>query len=253
MRIPTTDRPAFSGVGQRPHCSAVKGLHKGLDRSKYCFKSHKLCSASSSKSSDACIDFPEPTSRVTSTREARDRLEQLYQLEQPQPSAWYPPALLQELARRGLLLEAGFLPVQVQKPPAESSKLKDEESKQKQQEYYANLGDAIRTLREETPFLFQRDLTCEHPGAALNVLLMSATSSVHSKGTGWEGIAVTVRAAADDIYRDDIVFRDSRNTFHGKKNYKTTFWSLRFHGRLFFSRLTVNVSRIWQPEESKIK
>lgn len=59
--------------------------------------------------------------------------------------------------------------------------------------------------------------------------------------------------SADDIYRDDIVFRDTRNTFHGKKNYKTIFWSLRFHGALFFSRLRVDVKRIWQPEEHVIR
>ena len=66
-------------------------------------------------------------------------------------------------------------------------------------------------------------------------------------------IAAYSRMLADDIYRDDIVFRDSRNTFQGKKNYKTVFWSLRFHGKLFFSRLNVRVLRVWQPEESIIK
>ena len=58
---------------------------------------------------------------------------------------------------------------------------------------------------------------------------------------------------ADDIYREDITFRDPRNTFHGMKNYQTLFWSLRFHGQLFFSRLYVDVKRIWQPEDSAIK
>jgi hypothetical protein len=50
----------------------------------------------------------------------------------------------------------------------------------------------------------------------------------------------------DSFYRDDIVFRDPRNTFEGLKNYKLIFWSLRFHGRLFFSKLYVEVKRIWQ-------
>lgn len=44
-----------------------------------------------------------------------------------------------------------------------------------------------------------------------------------------------------------------RLSFKGLKNYKLIFWSLRFHGRLFFSRLTVDVLRIWQPEDSVIK
>ena len=58
---------------------------------------------------------------------------------------------------------------------------------------------------------------------------------------------------ADDIYRDDIVFRDTRNVSQGKQNYKPIWWSLRFHGALFFSRLRVDVKRIWQPEESIIR
>ncbi|KXZ50599.1 hypothetical protein GPECTOR_15g282 [Gonium pectorale] len=37
------------------------------------------------------------------------------------------------------------------------------------------------------------------------------------------------------------------------KNYKLIFWSLRFHGKLFFNRLYVDVKRIWQPEDGVIK
>lgn len=54
----------------------------------------------------------------------------------------------------------------------------------------------------------------------------------------------------DDIYRDDITFRDPRNAFHGKKDYKTIFWSLRFHGKLFFRVLYVDVLRIWESPEN---
>ncbi|GAX75857.1 hypothetical protein CEUSTIGMA_g3300.t1 [Chlamydomonas eustigma] len=86
----------------------------------------------------------------------------------------------------------------------------------KRNEYFANVGDAIRTLREDIPSLFNRDLNY-------------------------------------DIYRDDIVFRDTRNSLHGKRDYKILFWSLRFHGRIFFSKLSVDVKRVWQPEESVIK
>ena len=43
-----------------------------------------------------------------------------------------------------------------------------------------------------------------------------------------------------------MVFKDPKNTFRGKKNYRTIFWSLRFHGRLFFNILYVDVQRIWQ-------
>ncbi len=58
---------------------------------------------------------------------------------------------------------------------------------------------------------------------------------------------------ADDIYREDVVFRDPRNAFRGLKNYKTIFWSLRFHGRLFFKVLYVDVQRLWQPDDQQIK
>lgn len=42
-----------------------------------------------------------------------------------------------------------------------SSKLEAAEAKLKQQDYYANVGDAIRTLREEVPLLFIVPLSCE--------------------------------------------------------------------------------------------
>ena len=157
----TTNHPIVSGRQQQSHWFGAKGLQKSLDRSKRCFKSHKYCLASSSQPPDACVASPESSSGVPSC-EVRNHLEQLYQLEHPQSSAWFPSALLQEGARRGVHLEeAGILPVQLCEPPPDSSKLKDPDSKQKQQEYYANLGDAIRVLREETPYLFQQDLTCK--------------------------------------------------------------------------------------------
>jgi len=58
---------------------------------------------------------------------------------------------------------------------------------------------------------------------------------------------------ADEIYREDIVFKDPNLQFKGIRNYQLIFWSLRFHGRLFFKRMTVDVLRIWQPEDHQIK
>ncbi|EFJ42374.1 hypothetical protein VOLCADRAFT_77161 [Volvox carteri f. nagariensis] len=84
------------------------------------------------------------------------------------------------------------------------------------EDYFANVGDAIRCLREDIPMLFQRELNF-------------------------------------DIYRDDVVFRDPRNCFKGMKNYQLIFWSLRFHGKIFFKTLYVDVRRIWQPEDGIIK
>lgn len=40
-----------------------------------------------------------------------------------------------------------------------------------------------------------------------------------------------------DIYTQDIFFQDPVNTFKGKFNYRIIFWTLRFHGRLFFTEL----------------
>lgn len=92
-----------------------------------------------------------------------------------------------------------------------SSKLEAAEAKLKQQDYYANVGDAIRTLREEVPLLF--------------ILPLSY-----------------------DIYRDDVVFKDPRNTVRGKKNYQRIFWGVRALGRVAFLRCRLDVQRIWQPD-----
>lgn len=41
---------------------------------------------------------------------------------------------------------------------------------------------------------------------------------------------------ADDIYRDDVVFKDPRNTVRGKKNYQRIFQGVRALGRVAFLR-----------------
>lgn len=86
----------------------------------------------------------------------------------------------------------------------------------KNDDYYANMGDALRTLRDDIPQLFRKELNYS-------------------------------------IYREDIIFKDSRLEFQGIKNYKIIFWSLRFHGRLFFRHTNVEILRIWQPEDYVIK
>lgn len=40
-----------------------------------------------------------------------------------------------------------------------------------------------------------------------------------------------------DIYTQDIRFRDPVNRFRGKLSYRIIFWTLRFHGQLFFKEL----------------
>ncbi|XVF77806.1 hypothetical protein PTKIN_Ptkin14bG0076100 [Pterospermum kingtungense] len=89
------------------------------------------------------------------------------------------------------------------------------QSHHERDEFYVNLGLAVRTLREDLPFLFTRDLNY-------------------------------------DIYRDDITFVDPLNTFSGIENYKLIFWALRFHGKILFRDISLEVFRIWQPSENVI-
>jgi hypothetical protein len=81
--------------------------------------------------------------------------------------------------------------------------------------YYVNIGYAIRTLREDLPNMFYKKLNF-------------------------------------DIYRDDITFRDPMNACSGIDNYKLIFWALRFHGRIFFKTLWVDIGRVWQPHDKVI-
>lgn len=54
------------------------------------------------------------------------------------------------------------------------------------------------------------------------------------------------------ILRDDIVFKDPLNTFIGVENYKSIFWGLRFHGRIFFKALWIDLISVSQPVENVI-
>ncbi|WZY91422.1 hypothetical protein YC2023_063751 [Brassica napus] len=93
-----------------------------------------------------------------------------------------------------------------------STKKEEEENKQN---YYVNMGHAVRCLREELPSLFYKEPNF-------------------------------------DIYRDDIVLRDPINTFTGIDNYKSILWALRFHGRIFFKALCIDIVGIWQPTENTL-
>ncbi|KAJ0980836.1 hypothetical protein J5N97_009091 [Dioscorea zingiberensis] len=82
-------------------------------------------------------------------------------------------------------------------------------------DFYLNLGLAVRTLRDDLPALFFKDLNY-------------------------------------NIYREDITFVDPLNTFRGIDNYKLIFWALRFHGRVLFREIGLEVFRVWQPSETTI-
>lgn len=62
----------------------------------------------------------------------------------------------------------------------------------------------------------------------------------------------SILTAIFSIYRDDIVFKDPLNTFIGLENYKSIFWALRFHGRIFFKALWVDIISVWQPADNII-
>ncbi|GJT53736.1 hypothetical protein Tco_0988790 [Tanacetum coccineum] len=83
------------------------------------------------------------------------------------------------------------------------------------QEFYVNVGVAVRTLRHDLPLLFSEDLDY-------------------------------------DIYRDDITFVDPLNKFTGIDNYKLIFRALRFHGRILFKEISLEIFRVWQPSENLI-
>ena len=73
----------------------------------------------------------------------------------------------------------------------------------------------IKTLKEDLPTLFQKDI------------------SYH-------------------IYTDDIYFKDPVNTFKYKFNYRIIFWTLRFHARLFFTQIFFDVHEVYQSAEDTI-
>ncbi|KAJ7982078.1 NTF2-like domain containing protein [Quillaja saponaria] len=104
-------------------------------------------------------------------------------------------------------------------PPAQVAQINTppsaQDNKQQKDEFYLNLGLAVRTLPEDLPLLFIKDLNY-------------------------------------DIYRYDITFLDPLNTFTGIENYKLIFWALRFHGKILFREITLDIYRIWQPSENVI-
>ncbi|ESQ27169.1 hypothetical protein EUTSA_v10019001mg [Eutrema salsugineum] len=113
-----------------------------------------------------------------------------------------------------------LLSLPVHAPPVRGAQVKTRPSAQDKHqhdkdEFYINLGLAVRTLREDLPLLFTKDLNY-------------------------------------DIYRDDITLVDPVNTFSGIENYKLIFWALRFHGKILFRDISLEIFRVWQPSENMI-
>lgn len=55
-----------------------------------------------------------------------------------------------------------------------------------------------------------------------------------------------------NIYTQDIYFKDPVNTFKGKFNYRIIFWTLRFHGRLFFTELFFDLHTVEQTAQDVV-
>jgi len=79
------------------------------------------------------------------------------------------------------------------------------------QKYQAQIEQVMQTLRNDLPTLFEQDISY-------------------------------------DIYTQDILFQDPVNRFEGKFNYRIIFWTLRFHGRLFFTELFFDLHDVSHPQ-----
>lgn len=78
-----------------------------------------------------------------------------------------------------------------------------------------SLDPIIQTLKQDLPTLFEKDISY-------------------------------------DIYTKDIFFKDPVNTFKGKFNYRIIFWTLRFHGKLFFTALFFDLHDVYAKDEQTI-
>ncbi|MHC5724180.1 MAG: DUF2358 domain-containing protein, partial [Nostoc sp.] len=78
-----------------------------------------------------------------------------------------------------------------------------------------SVEQVIKTLKQDLPTLFQKDISYQ-------------------------------------IYTQDIYFKDPVNTFKYKFNYRIIFWTLRFHARLFFTKIYFDVHEVYQSAEDTI-
>lgn len=76
-------------------------------------------------------------------------------------------------------------------------------------EYQMQVEKAADTLKAELPTLFEKDISYE-------------------------------------IYTKDVYFQDPVNKFKGKINYRIIFWTLRFHGQLFFNEIHFDLYDVTQ-------
>lgn len=65
------------------------------------------------------------------------------------------------------------------------------DQREKSPDYYANVGDAIRTLREDIPLLFERELNCKRAWVASRVVTCSTTRDADAAVCRTAGFMIT--------------------------------------------------------------
>ena len=96
---------------------------------------------------------------TTVEEEHRARLEQMYEAGLQSLDGVHAPTHLRNLQQLYSVWNQS-LAVQLKSAPPRNPK-KGDNGGQKDGDFYANVGNAIRTLRLEIPMLFQQDFTCE--------------------------------------------------------------------------------------------
>ena len=129
--------------------------------------------------------------------------------------------------------------------------IREEDDKQS---YYVNMGHAVRCLREELPSLFYKEPNFDiyrFQRFSFIFLTCSCWSPLHQLYCCLFDVFF-IQLSLSNFRRDDVVLRDPLNTFMGIDNYKSILWALRFHGRIFFKALCVDIVSIWQPTENTL-
>lgn len=86
----------------------------------------------------------------------------------------------------------------------------------KMNEYQSQVEKVVETLKKDLPPLFERDISYE-------------------------------------IYTNDILFKDPVNKFKGKLSYRVVYWTLRFHGQLFFTEIYLDLHDVQQTAQDTVE
>ena len=122
----------------------------------------------------------------------RHHLEALYQSDtEPVSCLWQSPLAFGYAGSDALLRPELLRMAVMEKNESPASAKQAEEERRKRQDYYANVGDAIRTLREEIPRIFVQDLTCEpllRAAPLPGLLLLRGRSPLHPEH--WQSCSI---------------------------------------------------------------